>query len=486
MAARAIMIQGTGSDVGKSILTAGLCRAFVNRGMKVRPFKPQNMSNNAAVTIENGEIGRAQWLQAMACRTPASVHMNPVLLKPESDKGAQIIVQGQVAGHASAADFNQEKPGLFNKIIESYELLKDDCDLVVVEGAGSPAEVNLRRGDIANMGFALPAGVPVLLAGDIDRGGVIAALVGTYQLLPDLERALIKGFIINKFRGDMSLFDDGLKIIERHTKWPGLGVVPYLSCVAKLPAEDSVALDDRVSQQGAAIKIVVPMLSRIANFDDADPLQAHSDIAVEFCPPGRPLPGDADLIIIPGTKSTTADLAFLRAQGWDRDLFRHVRAGKPVLGLCGGYQMLGTAIADPQGLEGPVGQIPGLGLLDVRTVLSEPKTVRNVVARAPGLQDRVPGYEIHCGQTSGPDTQHSFLFVGDQPVGAVSDDGLVYGSYVHGLFRDDTFRMGFLRQLGLNVASDLHYADSVEAALDELANALELHLNVDAILSHAH
>jgi adenosylcobyric acid synthase len=489
--ARSIMIQGTGSDVGKSILVAGLCRAFVNRGLDVRPFKPQNMSNNAAVAFldeeggESGEIGRAQWLQALACKVSPTVHMNPVLLKPESDKGAQIIVHGQVAGHASAADFNQEKPHLFNKLMDSYEILKSGCDLVVIEGAGSPAEVNLRRGDIANMGFALPADVPVILAGDIDRGGVIAAIVGTYQLLPDDERALIKGFIINKFRGDMSLFDDGMKIIEDHTGWPGMGIVPHLACVARLPAEDAVVLDDKPSAGQRLVKIAVPMLSRISNFDDADPLRAHPEIAVQFCPPGTSLPEDADLVIVPGTKSTIADLAFMRAQGWDKDMARHIKAGKPVLGLCGGYQMLGTTIDDPQGIEGPAGATEGLGLLNVQTVLASPKTVRDVVARSPGLQDNVPGYEIHCGQTSGPDTDRSFLYVGDQPVGAVSGDGLVFGSYVHGLFRDDTFRMGFLQRLGLHITSDLHYTASVEAALDELAAALEQHLDVEAILSAA-
>ncbi|TDI61880.1 MAG: cobyric acid synthase [Alphaproteobacteria bacterium] len=485
MVARSIMIQGTGSDVGKSILVAGLCRAFVNRGLDVRPFKPQNMSNNAAVTIENGEIGRAQWLQALACKVPPSVHMNPILLKPESDKGAQIIVHGQVAGHASAKDFNQEKPELFNKVMESFRHLQDTCDLIVVEGAGSPAEVNLRRGDIANMGFALPADVPVVLAGDIERGGVIAALVGTYQLLPENERHLIQGFIINKFRGDMSLFDDGLQIIEQHTGWPNMGVVPHLSCVSKLPAEDAVVLDRPKPDENPSVKIAVPMLSRIANFDDADPLQAHPDIAVQFCPPGTRLPDDADLIIIPGSKATIADLAFLRAQGWDADITRHVATGKPVLGLCGGYQMLGNRIHDPEGIEGPPGTTDGLGLLNVQTVLAGAKTVRTVAARSPGLQVEVPGYEIHCGQTSGPDTDRSFLFVDDQPVGAVSEDGLVFGSYVHGLFRSDAFRVNFLRSLGLQVSDDLDYAASVETALDDLANALEQHLDVDAILSLA-
>ncbi len=476
------MIQGTGSDVGKSILVAGLARAFTNRGLAVQPFKPQNMSNNAAVTSENGEIGRAQWLQALACKTPPSVHMNPVLLKPETDRGAQVILQGQVAGHSSASGYQTRKSTLLPHVMESFDVLRQAADLVVIEGAGSPAEVNLRANDIANMGFALPAKSPVVLVGDIDRGGVIAALVGTHALLSDQERALIKGFIINKFRGDMSLFDDGLSIIEERTGWRGFGIVPYLTCVAELPAEDAVFLERNRSSSAAAIKVAIPMLSRIANFDDVDPLRAHPEICVMFCPPGTRLPDDADLIIVPGTKATIADLRFLKAQGWDRDIRYHLDRRRPVLGLCGGYQMLGRTVSDPQGIEGSPDTEPGLGLLDVETVLHSPKTVRNVTARYTLSGLHVPGYEIHCGQTTGADTGNAFLAIGDKLVSARSSDGLVYGSYVHGLFLDDRFRRTFMHALGLDLISTVDYRQTVEQALDSLADALEEHLDIDAML----
>ena len=321
---KAIMIQGAGSNVGKSMLVAGIARACVRRGMSVAPFKPQNMSNNAAVAVEGGEIGRAQWLQALACRVPPSVHMNPVLIKPESDIGAQLVVQGQAAGTSVAAEFNRKKPELLAKVLESFEAVSDEADLVIIEGAGSPAEVNLRDGDIANMGFALPTRTPVVLVGDIDRGGVIAALVGTHAILPPAERDLVRGFIVNKFRGDAALFDEGMRIIEERTGWTGYGVVPFLPVVTRLPAEDAVVLEGPRTGGGSRYVIAVPMLSRIANFDDADPLRLHPEIDLRFIPPGRAIPSEADLVIIPGTKSTIADLRFLRAQGWERDIHEHL------------------------------------------------------------------------------------------------------------------------------------------------------------------
>jgi len=477
------MLQGTGSDVGKSVLVAGLCRALVERGLKVRPFKPQNMSNNAAVAVDGGEIGRAQWLQAVACRVPPSVHMNPVLIKPESDIGAQLVVRGQAVGTSLAADFDQAKPELLAAVLESFETVLAGADLVLVEGAGSPAEVNLRAGDIANMGFALPTRTPIVLVGDIDRGGVIASLVGTHAVLPPEERDLVRGFIVNKFRGDAALFDDGLRFVEERTGWIGYGLVPFLPVVTRLPAEDAVVLDGPRAQAGSRYVIAVPMLSRIANFDDADPLRLHPEIDLRFIRPGRAIPPEADLVIIPGTKSTIADLRFLRAQGWDRGIEAHHAAGRPVIGLCGGYQMLGTVVADPEGTEGPAGVEPGLGLLAVATELESPKTVRAVTAVEAESGMKVPGYEIHCGRTRAVGPVEPFLTVEDEVVGVRSDDGLVYGAYLHGLFLDDRFRETMLDRLGLPVATGLSYESAVDEALNELAAALEEHLDIEAMLA---
>ncbi len=359
---RKIMLQGTGSDVGKSVLVAGLCRLASNRGLKVMPFKPQNMSNNAAVSDDGGEIGRAQWLQALAARVPSSVHMNPVLLKPQSDIGSQIVVQGRVAGQAKGREYQALKPKLLGAVMESFEQISAGADLVVVEGAGSPAEINLRAGDIANMGFATRADVPVVLVGDIDRGGVIASLVGTHAILPDEDRRMVSGYLINKFRGDVSLFDDGIAAVGRYTGWPCFGVVPWLKAAGRLPAEDSVVLEKLARGEGRALKIAVPVLSRIANFDDLDPLAAEPEVDLVFVRPGSPIPADAGLVVIPGSKSTIGDLKDFRAEGWDQDLKRHVRRGGRVIGICGGYQMLGARVTDPLGIEGSDREVAGLGL----------------------------------------------------------------------------------------------------------------------------
>jgi len=332
-----LMIQGCGSNVGKSMLVAGLARAWSNRGLRVVPFKPQNMSNNAAVTDDGGEIGRAQALQALAARMPTSVHMNPVLLKPETERGAQVVVQGTRLRHATARDYTALKPTLLKAVLDSYDRISRDADLVLIEGAGSPAEVNLRPGDIANMGFAEAADVPVVLVGDIDRGGVIAQVAGTKAVLDPADAARIKGFIINKFRGDVTLFDDGYRMIEDHTGWPGFGVAPWFADAGRLPAED--ASDLRAPVHRGATRIVCLQLSRIANFDDLDPLRAEPGCTVEMIAPGQAIPGDAALVIVPGTKSTRGDLSFLRAQGWDIDLLAHRRRGGRILGVCGGYQM---------------------------------------------------------------------------------------------------------------------------------------------------
>ena len=404
--AGSLMIQGTASNAGKSVLVAGLCRAFANRGLRVEPFKPQNMSNNAAVTADGGEIGRAQALQAFAARVPLTVHHNPVLLKPESDTGAQVVVHGKVAGTLDADRFGSRRGELLPKVLESFHLLEQRADLVIVEGAGSPAETNLRAGDIANMGFAEAARVPVVLAGDIDRGGVIASLVGTYAVLSPADRERIAGFLINKFRGDVGLFEPGLSTITNHTGWPSFGVVSWSRDLALLPAEDAVGITGGRSANG--LRVAVPMLSRIANFDDVDPLAAEPEVDLVMVPPGQPLPV-ADLVIIPGTKSTIADLEFFRAQGWDVDLAAHVRRGGEVIGLCGGYQMLGGRVADPDGVEGLPGAVDGLGLLDVETILEAQKVTRSVTGTHADSSQPVAGYEIHVGRTIGPDAERPYL-----------------------------------------------------------------------------
>ena len=480
--AKTIMIQGAGSNVGKSMLVAGLARAAVRRGMSVAPFKPQNMSNNAAVTVDGGEIGRAQALQARAAHRDPVVDMNPVLLKPETDTGAQVIVQGQRLATVKARDYGRMKGDLMPRVLDSFQRLRADVDLVLVEGAGSPAEVNLRAGDIANMGFAEAADVPVVLAGDIDRGGVIAQLVGTHAVLDACDRDRIVAFLINKFRGDPTLFDDGLVEITRHTGWPSLGVVPWFAEAWRLPAED--IMDLASPRPGGTFKVVVPRLNRIANFDDLDPLAAEPGVSVEIIAAGTPLPGDADLVLIPGSKSTIADLAHFRAQGWDIDLAAHIRRGGHVLGLCGGYQMLGRRIVDADGLEGPPGEVEGLGHLDVVTTLEPEKrlALTEAVDRESGIG--LTGYEIHLGKTEGPDTSRGWLTVSGKAEGAADATGRVRGSYLHGMFDSDAFRRVFLARLGAPT-SEMSYGAAVDATLDALADHLETHLDVSALFALA-
>ncbi|CAH0340772.1 cobyric acid synthase [Rhizobium sp. CECT 9324] len=473
--AKAIMLQGTGSDVGKTILVAGLCRLASNRGLKVAPFKPQNMSNNAAVADDGGEIGRAQWLQALAARAPSSVHMNPVLLKPQSETGSQIIVQGKVFGQAKGRDYQRLKPQLMAAVMDSFEQVKAGRDLVIVEGAGSPAEINLRAGDIANMGFATRAGVPVVLVGDIDRGGVIASLVGTHTILTDEDRGQIAGYIINKFRGDVTLFSDGIDAIGRFTGWPCFGIIPWLKAAGRLPAEDSVVLERLVTGSGGALKVAVPVLSRIANFDDLDPLRAEAEVDLVYVRAGEALPADAGLIILPGSKSTIADLEEFRRHGWDSDLTAHVRRGGRVIGICGGYQMLGQTVSDPLGLEGAPRQVKGLGLLDVVTEMAPEKTVRNSTARSIVYDVPLAGYEIHLGLTTGPDCAQPPVSIEGRPDGASSADGRVSGTYLHGLFSSDEYRRHLLESFGIN-GGGVNYRQSVDAALDEVATELESRL----------
>jgi adenosylcobyric acid synthase len=487
MTARTLMFQGTGSSVGKSLIVAGLARAFTRRGLSVRPFKPQNMSNNAAVTADGGEIGRAQALQARAAGIPPSVHMNPVLLKPQSETGAQVVVQGRVFATARARAYQALKPRLMPYVLDSFTRLRSDCDLVLVEGAGSAAEVNLRAGDIANMGFARAADVSVVLVGDIDRGGVIASLVGTRAVLDPADAALIGGFIVNRMRGDASLFADGMRLIAAATGWAPLGLVPHLPAAARLPAEDAQDLADaaRARSHAGRLRIAVPRLPWIANFDDLDPLGAEPDVELILLAPGTPLPAPCDLVILPGSKATIADLAALRAEGWDIDIHAHHRRGGRVLGLCGGYQMLGRSIADPEGIEGPAGEVPGLGLLDVHTVLTAEKRLERVAGRLATSGAAFTGYEMHMGRTEGPDAARPFLHLADgRADGAWAADGRVAGTYVHGLFAAEPARAALLAWLG-GAADGLAYEAEVETALDALAAHLAAHLDLDRLLSLA-
>ena len=478
------MFQGTGSDVGKSLIVAGLCRLYARRGLTVRPFKPQNMSNNAAVTEDGGEIGRAQALQALAARQPLTVHMNPVLLKPQTEIGAQVVVQGKVRGNAKARDYHALKPELLAAVLDSFAIVRDGADLVVVEGAGSPAEVNLRAGDIANMGFALAAQVPVVLVADIDRGGVIASLVGTWDLMTADERAQVRGYVINKFRGDVTLFDDAIGIIRDRTGMDCFGVVPHFAAARLLPAEDAVALDAVAPQKGHAadrVRIAVPRLPRIANFDDLDPLNAEDGVAVVIVEAGAVIPADADVILIPGSKATLSDLAALRAEGWDIDILAHHRRGGIVVGLCGGYQMLGRTVADPDGIEGAAATVPGLGLLDVETVIGRAKTLRPAAGRDTVFGQAITGYEMHMGATTGPGLARPWLMLAEGTDGAVSADGRVMGAYVHGLFAADEFRKAFLGAVRAGDYAAASHALRVEKTLDALADHLQTHLDMDAL-----
>ena len=476
------MLQGTGSDVGKSVLTAGLCRAYSRRGLAVRPFKPQNMSNNAAVTVDGGEIGRAQALQARACGVAPHTDMNPVLLKPQAETGAQVVVQGRISGNAGARAYQKMKPDLLPTVLRSFVRLSAQADLVLVEGAGSAAEINLRQSDIANMGFACAAGVPVALIGDIDRGGVIAQLVGTWSLLDEGERALVRGFVVNKFRGDPSLFDDGIAVVRQRTGMASFGVVPWFAGAAALPAEDAFGLASAPEDGTGGVRVAVPVCPRISNFDDLDPLRAEPCVDVVMVKAGQALPGDADLVLLPGSKATLADLAFLRGQGWDIDIAAHARRGGVVLGICGGYQMLGRRVSDPHGVEGDPAEAPGLGLLDVTTVLTRDKELRNVSGAAVPTGQAVKGYEMHVGETTGPDSVRPMLALDGGPDGAISADRRTMGCHVHGLFASDGFRSAFLESLRPGARSLLNYEAGVEDALDALARHLEAHLDLDAML----
>jgi len=506
MAARVLMIQGTGSDVGKSLLVAALARAFTRRGLKVRPFKPQNMSNNAAVTADGGEIGRAQALQARAARVAPSVDMNPVLLKPQSEIGAQVVVQGKVLGNARAREYQSMKPKLLGAVLESFERLVQDADLVLVEGAGSASEVNLRAADIANMGFARAADVPVVLVGDIDRGGVIASLVGTKTVIEPADAALIVGFIVNRFRGDPTLFDDGMKTIVRLTGWRALGLVPFFEAAHRLPAEDALGLGVSWSSGPRAsgslmimserdargpkehegsqrVRIAVLAYPRIANFDDFDPLRLEPNVDLVFVGPNEPIPGNASLVILPGSKATIADLAALRQAGWDIDLAAHLRRGGIVMGICGGYQMLGRSIADPHGIEGPPSKVDGLDLFEVDTILEGDKMLVEVTGETVGTGVPFRGYEMHIGRTTGVIDPLLRLSDGRYD-GAISDNGRLVGCYIHGLMADDRQRRHWLQWIGAQ-ASPFSYDSEIDTTLDLLADHIEKHVDCDLLLELA-
>jgi adenosylcobyric acid synthase len=474
------MIQGTTSDAGKSVITAGLCRLLARRGVKVVPFKPQNMALNSAVTIDGGEIGRAQAVQAQAAFLEPHTDMNPVLLKPNTDIGAQVIIHGKAIGNMDARRYHDYKPIAMRAVLESYERLRAAYDVVLVEGAGSPAEINLRDKDIANMGFAEAVDCPVWLVGDIDRGGVFAHLYGTLALLSASEQARITGLIINRFRGDVSLLTPGLDWLTEKTGKPILGVLPYLQGL-HLEAEDALPRDSGLVKDAERLRVAVPVLARISNHTDLDPLRLHPQVQVRWVRPGEAMP-PADLVILPGSKSTRSDLQRLREQGWDAAIHRHLRYGGKLIGICGGFQMLGYWVHDPAGLEGEPGSSPGLGLLDFTTTLESEKQLHRVEGWL-GLEDAlVTGYEIHAGVSTGPALAQPAIRLNDgRPDGALSGDGQLLGSYLHGLFDAASARDALLRWAGLAVRETPDYRQLREDGINRLADAIEMHLDLKAL-----
>ncbi|MFJ7145567.1 cobyric acid synthase [Pseudomonas protegens] len=475
-----LMVQGTTSDAGKSTLVTALCRWLLRRGVSVVPFKPQNMALNSAVTADGGEIGRAQAVQAQAANLAPHTDMNPVLLKPNSDTGSQVIIHGRAVTTMNAVAYHDYKAIAMQAVLASHERLRGAYDVVMVEGAGSPAEINLRAGDIANMGFAEAVDCPVLLIADINRGGVFAHLVGTLELLSPSERARVKGFIINRFRGDLALLQPGLDWLEARTGKPVIGVLPYVMDL-HLEAEDGI--DQRqAGKVEQVLKVVVPVLPRISNHTDFDPLRLHPQVDLQFIGPGQAIPA-ADLIILPGSKSVRGDLAYLRANGWDRAIARHLRYGGKLLGICGGLQMLGKQLHDPLGLEGAAGSSPGLGLLDFETVLEAEKQLRNVSGCLTLENAPVSGYEIHAGVTRGPALeQPAVQLEGGRSDGACSVDGQILGTYLHGLFETPAACGALLRWAGLQDVQEVDYHALRERDIERLADLVERHLDNAALL----
>ncbi len=478
--ARTLMIQGTTSDAGKSTLVAGLCRALARRGVRVAPFKPQNMALNSAVAVDGGEIGRAQAVQAQAAGIAPTTDMNPVLLKPNTDVGAQVILQGRALGTLDALGYHAYKAHVRAAVLESFHRLAAHYEVVLVEGAGSPAEINLRDNDIANMGFAESVDCPVLLVADIDRGGVFAHLVGTLELLSPSEQARVRGFVINRFRGDLALLEPGLHWLEGRTARPVLGVLPYLHGL-HLEAEDAID-DSQPAKDAGALKVVVPVFPRISNHTDLDPLRLHPRVDVRFVGAGEPVP-PADLLLLPGSKSVRSDLQWLRENGWERVIQRHLRYGGKLIGICGGFQMLGREVSDPFGLEGPPGTSPGLALLDMVTVLEPEKQLANVSGILAFGDAPVTGYEIHCGVSRGAALARPLVRLDSRHDGAISEDGQILGTYLHGLFESRPACDALLAWAGMQAPVTPDYRALREAALDRLADACEDHLDMARILA---
>ncbi|EOK5719900.1 cobyric acid synthase [Vibrio parahaemolyticus] len=472
-----LMVQGTTSDAGKSVLVAGLCRVLARKGINVAPFKPQNMALNSAVTKDGGEIGRAQAVQAQACNIEPTVHMNPVLIKPNSDTGAQIILQGKALSNMDAASFHDYKKVAMNTVLDSFSKLTKEFDSIMIEGAGSPAEINLREGDIANMGFAEAADVPVIIVADIDRGGVFAHLYGTLALLSESEQARVKGFVINRFRGDIRLLQSGLDWLEEKTGKPVLGVLPYLHGL-NLEAEDAITAQQELNSE-VKLNVVVPVLTRISNHTDFDVLRLNPDINLRYVGKGEKI-DKADLIILPGTKSVRDDLAYLKSQGWDKDILRHIRLGGKVMGICGGYQMLGKTIDDPDGVEGEPGSSEGLGLLNVHTVLTGSKqlTKTEAVLNLNNQKAKVKGYEIHVGRSRVLDEQPLELDNGERD-GAISECGQIMGTYLHGCF-DEAEALNLITEWVNGTQVKQQDFDALkEQGINRIADAIEQHMNLD-------
>ena len=479
MTSRTLMIQGTTSDAGKTTLVAGLCRIYARRGFKVVPFKPQNMALNSAVTIDGGEIGRAQAVQAQAAGLPAHTDMNPVLLKPNSDTGAQVIIHGKVAADMDACDYHDYKRVAMEAVLSSYQRLQEQYDLIIVEGAGSPAEINLRDNDIANMGFAEAVDCPVLLAADIDRGGVFAHITGTIALLSPSEQERIKGSIINRFRGDISLLQSGLDWLESYSSKPVAGVLPYLHGL-HIEAEDSLPRDQIIHTKEQTLRVIVPALPRISNHTDLDPLRLHGQVTLSIIAPDQAIPA-ADLILIPGSKNVRADLDWLRTQGWDTAIQKHLRYGGKVIAICGGFQMLGHMIHDPDAIEGEAGSSIGLGLLDMQTTLKKNKQLQNVQGRLSLNDANVSGYEIHAGISTGTALKHPAIYLKDRDDGAISEDNQIMGSYFHGLFESPAACQALLKWAGLEQAKQIDYQAMREQSLHRLADEMEQHLDMTFI-----
>ena len=477
MSSRTLMIQGTTSDAGKSTLVAGLCRVLHRKGIRVAPFKPQNMALNSAVTVDGGEIGRAQAVQAMACGLSPHTDMNPVLLKPCSDTGAQIIIQGKVFGNMGALEYQAYKPHAMQAVLESYARLAAQYQCVMVEGAGSPAEINLRERDIANMGFAEVVDCPVILIADIDRGGVFAHLVGTLALLSESERARVVGFVINRFRGDSRLLQNGLEWLEQYTGKPVIGVLPYLHGL-HLEAEDGFfgLAEGAAPSEAGRLRVVVPRLPHISNHTDFDPLRLHPQVAFSYVG-AREWIAPADLIILPGSKNVRADLDWLRAQGWEDALRTHLRYGGKVIGVCGGFQMLGQVLRDPLGLEGPAGDSAGFGWLEMETVLASEKQLARVAGELAWCDAMVSGYEIHMGVSTGPALERPVARLAGRTDGALSPDGKILGTYLHGVFDNPAACDALLAWAGLAAPATPDYRVLREAHLDRLADAVEEHLD---------